>query len=86
MRYADEAKRLFGADEGDVADCLNLIASVYDLQGRYDDALREHERALPIHQRVYGDNHEKVATSLNNIANVYYSRSEERRVGKECCR
>jgi len=41
------------------------------MQGNYDKALVEHQKCLEIAIRVLGCEHQEVATSYDNISNVY---------------
>ena len=40
-------------------------------QGKLDKALELFMKSLAIRQQVYGDDHPKVATAMNNIAQLY---------------
>ena len=40
-------------------------------QGKLDEALELFMKSLAIKQQVYGDDHPKVATAMNGIAQVY---------------
>ena len=44
---------------------------LYDHQGRYRDAEPLYQEALAMRQRLLGDEHPDVATSLNNLAGLY---------------
>ena len=50
---------------------FNNIGLVYSQQGDYDKALKWHEKALAIREKVLGLEHPNTATSYNNIAAVY---------------
>ena len=43
----------------------------YDLQGKYEDALVRYEQALKIVKKTLGPEHPHVASTLNNMAEVY---------------
>lgn len=40
------------------------------MQGRYDEAVRTHQRCLAIKELVWGADHPSVATTLNNGAEL----------------
>jgi len=49
------------------------LASVYDAQGRYDEAIEKYEEALRIDEKTIGKEHPSYAIDLNNLADVYHS-------------
>ena len=55
--------------------CSN-IGLVYWKQGDLENALLQHQRALEIQTRVFGDNHPDVATSFSNIGVVYEEKGD----------
>ena len=50
-----------GDDHPDVATTYNNMASVYDNQGKYDEALAMYEKSLSIKLKKLGDDHPDVA-------------------------
>jgi tetratricopeptide (TPR) repeat protein len=50
---------------------LNRTGSYYDDQGRYGEAEFLYQQALAMYQRLLGDEHPAVATSLNDLALLY---------------
>ena len=61
---------MFG-DHPDVAASYNNIASIYDDQGKYEEALDLFTKSLDIRTRIYsGDNRPDVADSYSSIAVV----------------
>jgi tetratricopeptide (TPR) repeat protein len=46
---------------------------LYNSQGKYEEAEPLHLQALELRQRLLGENHPDVATSLNNLALLYNS-------------
>jgi tetratricopeptide (TPR) repeat protein len=58
----------------------NNIGLLYNLQGRYAEALQYFQKALAIQLAVLGENHPDVATSYNNIGDVYPRRGVTRRL------
>jgi hypothetical protein len=50
---------------------LNNLALVYFSQTRYGEAGPLHKRALEIWEKRYGSQHPQVATSLNNLGELY---------------
>ncbi len=49
---------------------IDLIAIVDEREGKFDDALRRHERALEIRERVLTANHLELAVSHHNLGNL----------------
>ena len=64
-----------------MATSYNNMATVYNSQGRHEEALVQHEKALEIRTRVFGSEHLFVAASYNNIAVVY---RQQGRYEEEC--
>ena len=60
----------------DVANTYNNIGIVYRNKGDLENALLQHQRALEIRTRVYGQEHPDVATSCNNIGIVYKEKGD----------
>jgi tetratricopeptide (TPR) repeat protein len=52
---------------------LNQLATLYDSQGKYDEAEPLFLRSLFIREKQLGENHPDVATNLNNLASLYES-------------
>ena len=46
------------------------IGNVYDSQGRYEEALFHHQKALEVFLALFGQEHPDVAKSRNGIGNV----------------
>jgi tetratricopeptide (TPR) repeat protein len=72
---------LLGGTHPEVANCLNLLGRLHQLQGSSDRAEPLLQRALAIREAALGKNHPDVAASLNNLANIYqeqglYGRAE----------
>lgn len=56
--------------------CISLLGRIYLTEGRLDEALKENERALANYRRYYGDNGERVAYALRNVAETNLWRNE----------
>jgi CHAT domain-containing protein len=54
-----------------VANSLNNLAALYDIQGNYGAAEPLYQRALRIREAALGRDHPSVATSLSNLAVLY---------------
>ena len=54
-----------------VAKILNRLAQVYEEQGKLDAAEPLFKRALAIYEKVFGNEHQYVATALNNLGLLY---------------
>ncbi len=58
-------------NDEETANQLNELASIYDSQGRYDEAIENYEKAIRIDEKTVGKEHPDYATHLNNLGNVY---------------
>ena len=65
-----------GSDHPDVAMSYNNMAIVYKNQGKYVEALEQHQKALDIKLVALGSDHPNVAMSYNNMAIVYYNQGK----------
>jgi eukaryotic-like serine/threonine-protein kinase len=72
-RHAEAALVRAGGEASWEAALADGEASIYQLEGRYDEALRGFERALEISRRLPGS---AVYNTLNNMANVYYEKGD----------
>eukprot|EP00903_Cladosiphon_okamuranus_P016211 g14959.t1 len=54
----------------DVAKCYFSVASLFGLQGKYEEAEPLYKRTQDIDEKVYGPDHPEVASILNNWAEV----------------
>ncbi len=61
------------SDELEEANRLHQQVIQLNEQGKYNEAIPIAERVLEIRQRLLGENHLDVATSLNSLAELYYS-------------
>ena len=66
-------KELFEGDHADIADSLNNLAALYEMQGKMDEAKLYYEQALAMRRRLFLDDHPDIAQSLNNLAFFYYT-------------
>ena len=53
------------------AGALYLLGHIYSQQGKLDEALNVHNKALRYRRRALGDGHRAVAISINDIACVH---------------
>jgi tetratricopeptide (TPR) repeat protein len=60
----------------DLATSLNNLASLYYIQGRYNEAEPLYLDALEMRKRLFTGDHPNVATSLNNLASLYDSQGK----------
>jgi len=80
LQRPDEAQRIATLAEAAVARAGNPPAAVADLetslgavlyaQGKYEEALGYHERALTTYEALLGPDHPDVALALNNVGNA----------------
>ena len=59
-----------------MADSYDNIGSVYERQGKYEEALDQYRRSLEIKTRVFGQDHPDVAASYENIGLVFKEQGE----------
>src|SRR5436305_1300206 len=59
------------ADHPDMATSLDNLATLYQYQGKYDEAEPLFQRSLTIREKVLGPDHPDAAESLNNLALLY---------------
>jgi tetratricopeptide (TPR) repeat protein len=64
-------KAQFGINHTSYAYILNLLATVYLTQEKYDEAEGLYRRAMAIREKVLGDDHPDVAHTLTNLSLVY---------------
>ena len=73
MRIYEKA---FGADHINTADTINNLGSIYSRQGKYDEAIAQHERALRIKEKAFGADHINTASTINNLGLTYDSQGK----------
>ena len=54
-----------------MAQSLNNLANLYKAQGKYEEALQQHFKALKIREKLLGDDHPDCAETLYNLANLF---------------
>jgi tetratricopeptide (TPR) repeat protein len=52
------------------------LAGLYESQGKYKEAELLYQQALALRQKLLGDDHPDVASSLNNLAFLYKSQGK----------
>ena len=60
----------------EIADCYNMMGVTYNQLGRYDDAVKVHEKALEIRQHLTGYDRINSEISLHNIGMVYINQGK----------
>lgn len=78
-RMLDIQEKLLGPKHPDVASSLDVLATLYRLNGDYARAERLHLRALGIREKVLGPEHPNVAQSLGNLALLYQKKGNDAR-------
>jgi tetratricopeptide (TPR) repeat protein len=58
---------VFTLNHARTAESLNNLGSLLFQMGRYDEALKEFQLALPIYKQIYKDEHPELAALLNNL-------------------
>ena len=86
LTYHEQA---FGPDNPNTLASRSNLAGTYKSAGKLDQAIELFERILVDRERILGADHPDTLTSRSNLAGAYQeagrtTRSEERRVGKEC--
>ena len=66
--------------EVQAAEYLSWAGRGFDDGGKYPQALPLYERSLAIREQALGKEHPDVATSLNNLAGLYYAQGEYAKV------
>ena len=67
----------YGSHHLAVADTLNNLGNVFELQARYQDAIAAFQQAMQILATIYNDSdHVSVADILNNLGNVYKAKAQ----------
>jgi tetratricopeptide (TPR) repeat protein len=79
LKFEAAAKAQFGINHTTYAYALNVLATVYLGQEKFDEAEALFRRAMAIRARVLGDDHPDVAHSLTNLSTLY---SLQRRFGE----
>ena len=68
----------------DVAGSYRNIGNVYDSQGRYEEALFHHQKALEVFLALFGQEHSYVASCYQNIAATYQRQGNEAKATEMC--
>jgi tetratricopeptide (TPR) repeat protein len=64
------AQKAFGNDSPRIAGMRGTLATAYQMQKRFDEALAEDQRAIDITTKAYGPVHQRIAAILTNMGNV----------------
>jgi CHAT domain-containing protein/Tfp pilus assembly protein PilF len=88
VKYKDAAIGQYGIQVVELRDATENDRALYEAlklnteflrlarAGKYDEARPTGERALEIRERVLGLEHQDVAVSLNNLANIYFAKGD----------
>lgn len=68
------AEQAFGPDHERVAQVLNDLGHLHQIQGELEQAGQLHERALKIRERLFNGDGAEIVQSLANLAKVYVAR------------
>jgi tetratricopeptide (TPR) repeat protein len=68
---AENQEKALGSEHPDTAQSLNNLASLYDDQGKYDEAEPLYKQALAIREKALSSEHPDTASSMNNLAWLY---------------
>ncbi len=71
MRARLLRRRELGEEHPDTLSSTNILAILYDNQGRYDEAEPLYVKTLDIQRRVLGEEHPDTLTCMNSLANLY---------------
>ncbi|NES00462.1 MAG: tetratricopeptide repeat protein, partial [Symploca sp. SIO1B1] len=73
LAYGKSETSVLVAQEDGLAEAEKLNQQAFQLYqvGKYSEAIPLAEKALAIRQRILGEEHPDVATSLNNLAELY---------------
>lgn len=75
----EQSEKTFGDNQVLTADCLSLLAHLYQDKGDYTQAEPLSVRSLAIREKMLGSEHPDVANSLNNLAVLYYLKGDYNR-------
>jgi CHAT domain-containing protein/Tfp pilus assembly protein PilF len=67
------AETVLGSGDPAVASCLDLLGTLYGLQGAFARAEPLLQRALAMREEALDEDHPDIAVALNNLANLFYS-------------
>ncbi|MGH2508611.1 MAG: tetratricopeptide repeat protein, partial [Ktedonobacteraceae bacterium] len=70
----------FGVEHLETATCLNDLAILYFLQGKYEQAESPYLRALHIREQQLGTEHPETAMSLHHLAKLYQDQGKYEQV------
>jgi tetratricopeptide (TPR) repeat protein len=70
------SRTIFGKEHPNTASSLGRLATVYQAQGKYAQAVDLLEQALAIQRKVLGEEHPSMASSLGNLAVVYWAQGK----------
>jgi tetratricopeptide (TPR) repeat protein len=57
------------------ANTINNVVNTYDSQGKYDEAIAQHKRALGIKDKAFGVDHINTANTIN-LGGTYHSQGK----------
>jgi len=77
---------VLGKEHPHTATTYDNIAAVYRNQGKYDEALELHQKALYIRENVLGKEHPYTAYTYENIARVYSDQGKYVEALEWCCK
>ena len=70
-------EQAFGPDHERVAQVLNDLGHLQQLQSEFGEAEKLHQRALTIRERIFNSDGPAVAQSLNNLGKAYHSQGRD---------
>jgi CHAT domain-containing protein len=76
LRATKTAEKVYGAESELTAASLDTLASVYRLQGKWDDAQALFEKAIKLSEEKHGPSHRETATGLLNLAVLHADRED----------
>jgi CHAT domain-containing protein/tetratricopeptide (TPR) repeat protein len=75
-RAANTAEKALGENNQVTAASLDTLASIYRIQGKWDDAKALYDKSVRIAEEKHGPNHRETATGLLNTASFYAERED----------
>ena len=78
LRVLASAEKLEESQPLELADALGSLGNLRWSQGRLDDALALHQRALDLRRTHLGNDDQAVAVSHNNLGTLYYTASDHK--------
>lgn len=78
LRALEGYDRVLGPEHDKTLSVRCALASLYELQKRFDESMALHQEVLDIRRRTFGEMHPSVHNSLHNMANLLMAQGKPR--------